>query len=145
MVVEWVTFLQQKRLWGLDYPLFPATRVVVGPQRRFEAAGLDRRCWANATPIRAIFRDAFKAAGLSYFNPQSPEEFKAWSQNLGHENVMTTFASYGQVDMRRQAEIIRNLGKTKPEPVDDSKLVHGIAELVAQHQRGGGISGRAGT
>jgi integrase len=160
MVVEWVTFLQQERLWGLDDPLFPATRIAVGPRRYFEVVGLDRKCWANATPIRAIFRDAFKAAGLSYFNPhsfrktlarfgqqtcQSPEEFKAWSQNLGHENVMTTFASYGQVDMRRQAEIIRSLGKTKPEPVDDSKLVRSIAELVAQHQRGGGISGRAGT
>lgn len=25
---------------------------------------------------------------------QSPEEFKAWSQNLGHEQVLTTFLNY---------------------------------------------------
>ena len=28
---------------------------------------------------------------------KTPEEFKAWSQNLGHEKVLTTFLSYGQV------------------------------------------------
>jgi integrase len=160
IVVEWVTFLQQTRLWSLDDPLFPATRVALGPQGHFEVAGLDRKCWANATPIRAIFRDAFTAAGLPYFNPHSlrktlarlgqqtcrtPEEFKAWSQNLGHESVMTTFASYGQVDTRRQADIIRDLGRTKPEPGLDAELVRGIAKLVAQHQRGETVGGRTET
>jgi integrase len=64
------------------------------------------------------------AAGLSYFNPHSfrktlaqicktPEEYKAWSQNLGHENVLTTFSSYGDVARHRQAEIIRALGKSE--------------------------------
>jgi integrase/recombinase XerD len=74
----------------------------VGVRRHFEAAGLDRNGWSNATPIRAIFKDAFTAAGLPYFNPHSfrktlaqfgervcetPEAFKAWSQNLGHEKT----------------------------------------------------------
>ena len=40
-----------------------------------------------------------------------PEEFKAWSQNLGHEQVLTTFSSYGQVAQDRQAELIRGLGR----------------------------------
>jgi hypothetical protein len=42
---------------------------------------------------------------------KSPEEYKAWSQNLGHENVLTTFSSYGDVALHRQAEIIRGLGR----------------------------------
>jgi hypothetical protein len=33
---------------------------------------------------------------------RTPEEFKAWSQNLGHEQVLTTFSSYGQVAAERQ-------------------------------------------
>ena len=33
------------------------------------------------------------------------EAFKAWSQNLGHEGVLTTLHSYGEVSPRRQAEI----------------------------------------
>src|SRR5262249_46484610 len=40
---------------------------------------------------------------------KSPEQYKAWSQNLGHENVLTTFSSYGDVAGHRQAEIIRAL------------------------------------
>src|SRR5262249_48503711 len=126
IVVDWVTYLRQEKLWGLDDPLFPATKIVVGDSRHFEASGLDRKHWSSAGPIRAIFRDAFAAAGLSYFNPhsfrktlallgghicKSPEEYKAWSQNLGHENVLTTFSSYGDVARHRQAEIIRALGK----------------------------------
>ena len=41
---------------------------------------------------------------------KTPEEYKAWSQNLGHEHVLTTFCSYGDVGGNRQAEIIRALG-----------------------------------
>src|SRR5258708_1625875 len=38
---------------------------------------------------------------------------KAWSQNLGHESVLTTFSSYGDVARHRQAEIIRALDKSE--------------------------------
>ncbi len=154
---EWVTLLQKERLWGLDDPLFPATRIAVGASGHFEVAGLDRKCWANATPIRTIFRAAFEGARLPYFNPhsfrktlalfgqricQTPEEFKAWSQNLGHENVMTTFSSYGQVHDRRQAEIIRSLGGEKSDINHETALVREIAKLVSRH-KGGDASPRA--
>jgi hypothetical protein len=36
------------------------------------------------------------------------EQYKAWSQNLGHEDVLTTFRSYGDVSSYRQAEIMRS-------------------------------------
>jgi hypothetical protein len=85
---------------------------------------LGRAHWTSASPVRSIFRDAFVGAGLPYFNPhsfrntlvrlgqdlcKSPEEFKAWSQNLGHEKVLTTFLSYGAVACDRQGEILRGL------------------------------------
>jgi integrase/recombinase XerD len=87
-------------------------------------SGLERKHWGSAGPIRKIFRDAFAGAGLPYFNPHSfrktlaqlgeklcptPEQFKAWSQNLGHEKVLTTFSSYGEVAADRQRDIIREL------------------------------------
>ena len=124
IVADWVTFLRRDMLWGNDDPLFPVTRVEVGPSRRFEAAGLERAHWSTATAIRGIFKEAFTSAGMPYFNPhsfrntlvrygqakcQTPEQFKAWSQNLGHEKVMTTFLSYGQVEPHRQGEIIKSL------------------------------------
>jgi integrase len=86
--------------------------------------GLERKAWSSASPIRAIFKAAFEAARLPYYNPhslrstlvllgqtmcQSPEDYKAWSQNLGHEGVLTTFYSYGTVAERRQGEIIQGL------------------------------------
>jgi integrase len=127
IVEDWVTYLRQEKLWGNDDPLFPASRVELGVSRHFEATGIDRKAWSTASPIRAIFKNAFEAAGLPYFNPhsfrrtlvqlgetlcQTPEEFKAWSQNLGHEQVLTTFYSYGTVAPRRQGELIGNLGRT---------------------------------
>ena len=124
IVLEWITYLREKKLWGNDDPLFPSTRVELGAYRQFEVAGLERTNWSTATPIRTIFRNAFTAAGLPYFNPhsfrntlvrlgeqvcQTPEQFKAWSQNLGHEKVLTTFLSYGEVACQRQGDIIREL------------------------------------
>jgi integrase len=123
VVVDWVTYLRTDKLWGLDDPLFPKTNVAVGADQRFAAAGLDREHWSNAGPIRTIFKEAFAAAELPYFNPHSfrktlaqlggkkcnsPEEYKAWAQNLGHEDVLTTFRSYGDVSRYRQAEIMRS-------------------------------------
>ena len=37
----------------------------------------------------------------------------AWSHNLGHEGVLTTFTSYGAVGNHRQREIIGSIG-TRP-------------------------------
>jgi site-specific recombinase XerD len=51
IVAEWVTFLQRERLWGPDDPVFSATRVIIGPQHHFEAAGLERKFWANLRPF----------------------------------------------------------------------------------------------
>lgn len=124
IMTEWVTFLREKKLWGNNDPLFPTTRIEIGTSRKFEATGVKKAHWSTTTPIRRIFRNAFVNAGLSYFNPHSfrntlvqlgeklcktPEQFKAWSQNLGHEKVLTTFLSYGEVACQRQGEIIHNL------------------------------------
>jgi len=150
IITDWVTYLRKVKVWGNDDPLFPATHVIPGATRQFEAVGLKREHWATATPIRAIFREAFEAAGLPYFNPhslrdtlaqlgekicQTPEEFKAWSQNLGHERVLTTFYSYGEVGTRRQGEIIQSLVEPQRSERPD---VAEIAKAVARELRGSG-------
>ena len=147
----WITHLRQDMLWGNDDPLFPATLVELGQSRQFEAAGLARRHWSTASPIRAIFKEAFEAAGLPYFNPhsfratlvqfgetvcQNPEQFKAWSQNLGHEGVLTTFLSYGAVAPRRQGQIIQALATAQPRGQAEV-----VAQAVVQAMRGAGLLG----
>jgi len=105
------------------------TRFALNANHRFEAAGLARKNWSNTGPVRAIFRKAFTAAGLPYFNPHSFRntlalygqtrrrtfEELAWSQNLGHEQVMTTLTSYGTVPQGRQAAIMQGMWATEAE------------------------------
>jgi integrase len=145
IVAEWIEFLTNDQLWGLDDPLFPATLIEHGPERQFKAVGLARKHWSSAGAIRTIFKEAFKAAGLPGFNPHSfrhalamlgertcktPEEFKAWSQNLGHEQVLTTFASYGEVSPHRQAEIIKALGTPNAHDLELQVLARRLAEAA---------------
>jgi integrase/recombinase XerD len=149
IVESWVNYLWHDKLWGNDGPLFPATRVAVGAECRFRVVGIERKHWCNATAIRKIFREAFQAAGLPYFNPhslrntlvqlgetvcQTPEEFKAWSQNLGHEKALTTFFSYGEVAASRQGEIIQGLSRPRlsetPEAAEIARAV--LREMASQ-------------
>ena len=147
ILVEWVNHLRQDLLRGNDDPLFPATRTVIGADHQFQASGLRREHWSSAAPIRAVFREAFTHAGLPYFNPhalrhtlvrlgemrcRTPEEFKAWSQNLGHEGVLTTLYSYGAVATSRQGEIIANLSSVRQPEVP---LAAEIAKAVARELR----------
>ena len=152
IVAEWVSYLRDEKLWGNDDPLFPATLVVSGPDRQFVVAGLAREHWSTASAIRSIFHEAFISAGLPYFNPHSfrntlaqlgeevcktPEQFKAWSQNLGHDKVLTTFLSYGEVTCQRQGEIIRNLTKNKTSISTDANM---IAEAVYEKLYSSGMN-----
>ncbi len=151
IVASWVSYLRDEKLWGNDDPLFPATRIALGVSRQFEVAGLAREHWRNASPIRKIFREAFVSAGLPYFNPHSfrhtlvqlgqdvcmtPEQFKAWSQNLGHEKVLTTFLSYGEVACQRQGEIIRDLARPQEATQADANA---IADAVFKRLRASGV------
>ena len=124
IVVDWIAELQFDQLFGPDDPLFPSTAIELNDEGHFAPTGLSRKNWSNAGPIHKIFRAAFENAGLPYFNPHSlrktlvsfgqsrcrtPEHLKVWSQNLGHEDVLTTLRSYGTVSRERQAEIMASL------------------------------------
>jgi len=148
IVEDWIEFLIKERLWGRDDPLFPATQIGQGPDRQFRATGLSRAHWSNAGPIRAIFKRAFEASGLPGFNPHSfrhtlailgehscntAEEFKAWSQNLGHEQVLTTFTSYGEVPQHRQTAIIKNLKPGRKSVGDAQEMAQKLIEFALQN------------
>lgn len=127
IVRDWCHTLRADCLFGVSDPLFPATKISLNERGEFAPDGFRRKHWTTADPIRKVFRRAFAAADLPYFNPHSfrntlaqlgqrvcrtPEEMKAWSQNLGHEEMMTTFTSYGKVDAHRQREILSRLASS---------------------------------
>ena len=134
----WVGELERDHGWGGDDPLFPPTQTGLDENGCFYAAGLSRSGWSTTQPINAIFRRAFAAAGLAYYNPHSfrdmlvrhgqslnltVEGFKAWSQNLGHADMMTTLTSYGSVPVHRQGELIRAAGVPRASAVDSDALI----------------------
>jgi integrase len=150
IVAEWCHHLRDDLHWGQDDPLFPKTQIGLGDNGGFVPVGLCRDGWQSAGPIRDIFKQAFEAAGLPYFNPHSfrntlvqmgerncttPEAFKAWSQNLGHEQVLTTFTSYGRVAPHRQAELIRELDKSRATDTDE-RLAAMLADTIRKYQSG---------
>lgn len=130
IVADWVGYLRGTLGFEGKDPLFPATAQVVGANQQFTNDGLSRHHWKTTGPIRDILRKRLTDAGESYYNPHlfrktlvqlgeqlctTPEEFKVWSQNMGHEEVLTTFRSYGQVPTARHAEIMARLGVSGPD------------------------------
>jgi integrase len=131
IVADWHAELSADLTRGPDSALFPSTIVAPDPGGNFAPTGLHRHGWNTSGPVREIFRRAFALATLPYFNPHSfrdmlvryamtldvsPEAMKAWSQNLGHADVLTTFTSYGAVPGHRQGELISSslCGSLKP-------------------------------
>ena len=150
---EWHEELTADPLRNPQDSLFPATQLGLSNEGVFKQAGLARQGWSSTGPIREIFKDAFEAAGLQYFNPHSirdmlvrhvvslnlpAEMLKCWSQNLGHEGVLTTLTSYGRVPTDRQGELIKkglpktgDAGDEKPDP----RLVAALAEALQEARR----------
>jgi integrase len=148
ILADWIGYLQRNKFYGPEDALFPATKISLGASRQFEATGLERKHWSSAEPIRGIFKAAFVNAGLPHFNPhtfrktlaqlgeklcRTPEEFKAWSQNLGHDQVLTTFSSYGEVGRERQHEIIRELGRPKVPPSRNEEIVKEVLAALRRN------------
>ena len=149
--VDWVAFLREQKGFGPEDPLFPKSKVAPDDNLEFRAVGLDRAHWANANQVRAIFRGSLRACGLALFQSAfvaehacpiglrmklDAEQFKAWSQNLGHENCLTTFSSYGEIQPSRQAEIIRGLAGSR-QTSDLSAQAEMLRKLADQMQRQG--------
>jgi integrase len=126
VVSDWITELRERHLFGPSDPIFPASQTMLGADGLFESGEITRRAWTSAQPIREIFRRAFEGAGLPYYPPHtvrhalvalgyeldlSVKEFKAWSQNLGHESALTTLTSYGTIPVEEQGRLISNLSR----------------------------------
>jgi integrase len=133
---EWVQELKSEHLFGLDDPLFPKTDVICDPESlSFKEKGIQKVFWANSAPVRKILKEACIRCDIVPIKPhsirktltlwaenacQTPEEFKAFSQNLGHNSPLTTFTSYGSISKHRQGNLIKGLGKPKqPDPSAD--------------------------
>ena len=139
--LDWVNYLKTDLLFGHDHPMFPKTAMAHDADDCFTTAGLSREFWANATPVRDIFKSAFLAAGLPYYSPHTfrhmlmqiayqrklnPAQLKAWSQNLGHESLLTSLTSYGTLPLEMQGQLI---AESAPQNPEDDELAEAL-EIV---------------
>lgn len=123
-LADYIAHLTQDLMFGPEDALFPKTEIRRGPNG-FEVAGLSRHPFASTGPLNEIVKDAFAAVQLPAYTPHSfrhmlalhgdklcttREQFKAWSQNMGHTNPMTTVSSYMPVSADSQRAIILRLG-----------------------------------
>ncbi|MBY0110243.1 MAG: hypothetical protein K2X90_03980 [Candidatus Babeliaceae bacterium] len=113
---------------------------------KFSRTFLAASPWKSTTSLRKVAEEAFQRADLAYYNPHSfrhtiaqmgykycktPEDFKAWSQNIGHNNPLTTFTSYGSIDEHNQGAIIKRLSQSD----DDKPLTKKDLQLLLMMKR----------
>ena len=129
IVRDWISELRTEHNFSDSDPLFPKTRIGFGPTRGFQALGIDRTAWSSPSSAAMLFKQAFIDAGLPPFSPhrvrdtlaelarehcRTPEDYKAWSQNMGHDDVLTTLRSYGSVASGRQVDLMARFRKRGP-------------------------------
>ncbi len=120
----WVTHLRDEKLFGPDDALFPKPLMGLADGGGFAVLGLSRDNYTNGNTINKVIREAFRVVQMEQYTAHSfrktlthfgnercdnLEQMKAWSMNLGHENLGTTISAYMPVSARRQGELIKSL------------------------------------
>jgi integrase len=137
IVADWKQELEAVHGYRPDDPLFPQTEVPLSAGGDVLLPRLKRQCWANADPIRKVFKQACGAAALPDFRPHSfrhtlaqladdfcttPGDYKSWSQNLGHEDVLVTLTSYGTVPNHKQRATINGMWQKSQKAISQTSL-----------------------
>ncbi len=131
IIKDWIDYLKTEKLFTDQDPLFPATKIEQGlaDSHSFTGDNISNAFWKSTGGIRAVFKRRFEAAGLEYFSPHSfrhsatkialelcktPAEFKAVSQNLGHENMATTMFDYASLPDEEVEKKVKSIGLSDP-------------------------------
>ena len=128
-LTDWVTYLREVKFFGPEDALFPKPKIGVQPGKGFANLGLSRAPYATTGKFNEVIRTAFANVQMPQYTPhsfrktlavhgnqvcQTMEQMKAWSLNLGHDNLATTVNSYIPVSRERQRELITELGNLLP-------------------------------
>ncbi len=138
-VLDWFRFLKERKLFNNRDPLFPRTKLEQKSETDlcFEGTDVEPVFWSTTQGIRNVFKRWAEAAGMRYYSPhkfrhtatveafkhvRTAEELRAISQNFGHENIGTTFSTYGKLADYQVEDIIARINFKK-----DSREGEGIA------------------
>lgn len=148
--LEWYKYLKSEKLFGNSDPIFPRNKVEIAEgTRTYISNDIEPAFWQSPNSMRTIFKERFKAAGIDYFSPhtfrhlavslatqkcKNAEEFKAVSQNFGHEDVGTTFQTYGTLGNNKVGDLVTAMDFTSND--SDSELAAKIKALLASEKGG---------
>ncbi len=135
IIKDWVDYLKKEKLFTDADPLFPATKNEHEGDNSHSFVGdnIERRFWSTTGGIRLVFKKRFEAADLEYFSPhafrhtatkialelcKTPAQFKAVSQNLGHENMATTMFDYAALPDDEVEKKVKSIGQTDEDDVN---------------------------
>jgi len=126
--LDWFNYLEKEKQFKPDDPIFPATKIENGEENIsfYNTGRVESIFWKSSSSPRKVFEARFKEAGIKPYHPHSlrhllvsevrkiplnEEQKKAISQNFGHDDVGTTFGSfgYGEIPDNRHIEIIRDI------------------------------------
>ena len=126
--LEWFDYLEGKKGFKPDDPMFPATKIENGVENLsyYNTGQVEPVFWKSSSSPSKIIEKRFEQAGVKHYKPHAirhslikrlsklsltEEQKKAISQSLGHEDVRTTFGSYGygKIDEDKQIDIIKNI------------------------------------
>lgn len=128
ILLNWIYMLKKEYNFTDDDPIFPCIESKTDDSLNFIRTGYINKPLKSTTTIRKDLTAFLNKANIDGITPHSirssitslfmgfeltPEQFKAVSQNMTHEEVTTTFQNYGRVPDHRQKTIIRNLDITK--------------------------------
>ena len=126
-MADYLRHLKEDLMFGPEDAVFPKSMIIRGPNG-FQTSGLSRHTFASTGPLNEIVKDAFATVQLPSYTPHSfrhmlmlygdkvcdtREEFKAWSQNMGHKSVLVSVSSYMPVTEDTQREILLRLGSAE--------------------------------
>ncbi|MFC3644594.1 tyrosine-type recombinase/integrase [Aquibium oceanicum] len=142
MLTEWIEELLELGCTAED-ALFPSDHYLANTKsiKRSPRAAIEP--WDTDAGVRRAFRRICEAADIAYHSPHSAKHYlgsirndfcktseqrRAWSQNLGHENEITTETRYQKVSDDRQGEIFNGFWQDSPMPVEDLVLLVSLHE-----------------
>lgn len=152
--LDWYKYLKSEKLFGNADPIFPRNKVVNAEgTKSFMSDSIEPAFWQSVTSMRTIFKQRFEDAGVEYFSPhtfrhlavslatqkcKNAEELKAVSQNFGHEDIGTTFQTYGTLNNNKVGELVTALDFASND--SESELAAKIKALLA-NEKGGQFNG----
>lgn len=123
--LDWYNFLKKEKLYTNADPIFPRAELKQKSRTDycFEGDSVEPVFWQSTGSLAKAFKLRASQAGEKYYSPhkfrhaaidearrrsRTPEQMKAISQNVGHENVGTTF-SYGSMDDFRVTDVVSRM------------------------------------